>query len=99
MGANKLFYVEFGDPNQNATFSFGGGSMGSMKPIYVVADDYNQASQKAGVYLQNHLETDPEAGSILDGDGSLRNPMNPGQKPPPDPQIISVKLLSDEIIY
>ena len=96
MGKNKLFYVEFGEPQQSNMFSFGGSGSG-VQPIYVVADDYQKASDKAGIYLQNYLATNPEANSILDGDGSLKT--RPDQKPPTPPQIISVKLLSNEIIY
>ena len=96
MGMNKLFYIEFGEPQQSHMFSFGGGGSG-VQPIYVVANDYQQASDKATLYLENYLKNDPEATSILDGDGSLKT--RPDQKTPTPPQIISVKLLSNEIIY
>jgi len=93
MSDKKLFIVEFGEPHQQNMFSFGGGS--SIRPIYVVAKDYTGASVKASMWLQNHIETNPEQRSILDGDGSLK----PNMDKPTDMQIISVKLLSDEIIY
>jgi hypothetical protein len=94
MSSNKLFFVEFGQPQESHMFSFGG-SGGSVKPIYVVANDYTGASIKANQYLQNYLAKNPENQSILDSDGSLRNNILKSEKI----QIIAVKLLSDEIIY
>lgn len=88
MSEKKLFVVEFGEPQVQTMFSLGGSSI---KPIYVIANDYNGASIKASMYLKEHLQTNPQ--SILDGDGSLKT------SKPAEIQIIAVKLLSDELIW
>lgn len=87
MNEKKLFTVEFGEPQMQTMFPVGS----PIKPIYVIASDYNNASIKASMYLKEHLENNPQ--SILDGDGSLKT------SKPADIQIVAVKLLSDKLIW
>lgn len=89
MDDNKLFIVEFGDPNTTNAFPFGGRC--AIKPIYVIAKDYSGASGKGMLFLQKYLETDKS--TIFDNDGSLANTK------PEEVTIVAVKLLSDTIIY
>lgn len=87
MNEEKLFIVEFGEPQMQNIFAVSGSPI---KPIYVIANDYNGASIKASTYLLKYLQKNPQ--SILDSDGSLKS------NKPAEIQIIAVKLLSDEII-
>ena len=93
MNDRNLFIVEFGEPHAITMFNFSPNI--SIKPIYVIANDYSDASNKANMYLKRHLKTNSEVQSILDSDGSLKNNI---QKPV-DIQVISVKLLSDNLIW
>ena len=93
MELKKLFFVEFGEPSPQMSFTMFGGSGSSVRPIYVVAKDYNDASVKAGMWLEDYMQNNPESQNILDGDGSLKTPQRKQNI-----QIISVKLLSDTII-
>lgn len=94
MNDRKLFLVEFGEPSPQTMFSSFGMGGTSVRPIYVVANDYNNASVKAGMWLEDYMQNNPESQNILDGDGSLKTPQKKQNI-----QIISVKLLSDTIIF
>jgi len=85
----KLFILEFGEPNAPNQFSFGGRS--SIKPIYVIANDYSGASGKGMLFLNEYLKTNKS--NIFTEDGSLTNTK------PEEITIVSVKLISDTIIY
>lgn len=83
----NLYLIEFGEPqlpNQYFTSN-------TIKPIYVVAPDYTSAEKKGSAYLNKKLGEMKD--SVLTSDGSL----DTSEKIPP--KIISVKLLSDEVIY
>ena len=70
MEEKNLFIVEFGEGHKERhSMSFGGPAV---KPIYVVAKDYNQAAQKAQFYLDTKLEEIANNG-VLESDGSLSN--------------------------
>jgi hypothetical protein len=70
MEEKNLFIVEFGEGyRERSSMSFGGPTV---KPIHVVATDYNQAAQKAQYYLDAKLEEIVEDG-VLEKDGSLSN--------------------------
>jgi hypothetical protein len=61
----KLFIVEFGKPDTaGGWISFGGNSQ---KPLYVIANNYNEAAKKA----IEHAENSRENQSVLSPDGSL----------------------------
>ncbi len=73
MNEKNLFIVEFGEGyRERSSMSFGGPTV---KPIHVVATDYNQAAQKGQYYLDAKLE-EIVADSVLDKDGSLSNNEN-----------------------
>jgi hypothetical protein len=70
MEEKNLFIVEFGEGyRERISMSFGGPTV---KPIHVVARDYNQAAQKGQYYLDAKLEEIMEDG-VLEKDGSLSN--------------------------
>jgi len=70
MEDRNLFLVEFGEGHRERhSMSFSGPAV---KPIYVVAKDYNQAAQKAQFYLDAKLEEIANEG-VLASDGSLNN--------------------------
>jgi len=85
----KIFIVEFGEPNTPNQFPFGGRT--SIKPIYVIANDYSGASGKGMLFLKEYLETNKS--SIFTEDGSLSNTKFENIT------IVSVRLISDTIIY
>jgi len=92
MKERKVFIAEIGTENSR---SFGSSSfmIGGAPPetILIVADDYNEAANKAELYLEN-LPID-EKQSILDGDGSLKNLESLV------PQILSIRASSAKIIW
>lgn len=85
----NLFYIEFGEPQPPTSFNYIG--TGQMKPIYIIASDYSSAEKKATEYLT--IKLNGKKTSILTEDGSLNN------LKPPIIKIVSVKLISDNIIY
>lgn len=90
MNEKNLYLVEFGEAIQvSGTLNWGGGP--SIKPIYVVAADYNNAVMKANYYLEAKIEEAMKK-SVLTDDGSLKNVTIPELK------IIAVKHI-DEIIW
>ena len=88
MDGQKLFYVEFGEPNEQNFMGFSTGN--NEKPIFVIARNYNLAATKATQYLNDKKNENAE--SILTADGSLRNDVQKSEK------IVAIKLVSDNII-
>lgn len=90
-----LFQVEFGDPNDSpTTISFNGPRI---RPLFVVAKDYNTAVIKANMYLETKLEELKEHDNkVLTGDGSL-NPF--GQSNKKIELVITAIRLINEIIW
>lgn len=93
MNDKKLFLVEFGEPSSQMSFAFALGG-GHVRPLYVIANDYTDASVKGEIWLENYIQNNPENQSILDGDGSLKT-----SQTKQNIQIVSVKLLSNLIIF
>lgn len=92
MEEKNLYLVEFGEGlQQSGVMTFGGPSV---KPIYVVAADYNKAAQKAEFYLESKIEEDMVEKGVLTDDGSL----NINDKSMPNMKIVAVKHIS-EIIW
>jgi len=50
MSKNKLYVVEFGDPDEERDFF---SSSVNLKPLFVVASDYVDAGRKAEAWLRN----------------------------------------------
>lgn len=95
MEEKNLFLIEFGEgmQRQSGFMSMNGPSV---KPIYVVARDYNEAAKKASYYLETKLEElqEKETEDVITGDGSLKI------GPPPVPEeikIIGLKHISEVI--
>ncbi len=87
----NLFFIEFGEPQVPNSYSILTSSH-VVKPIYVVAFDYSGAEKKASEYLNEKLEKLKP--SVLTTDGSLNSNMEI-----PPCKIISVKLISEGLIY
>jgi hypothetical protein len=91
MSDKKLFIVEFGEPSMPNFMSF---RFGGPKPIYVVAKDYNEAANKAMLYMEAKKASMPKK-SVLDEDGSLNRSMDIDE----EIKIIGVRLAAEEIIW
>lgn len=91
MTEKKLFLVEFGEPEVPDVMSF---RFGGPRPVYVVANDYNEAANKAMLYMEAKKDTMPKK-SIIGEDGSLNN-LNERKE---EIKVIAVRLASDEIIW
>ena len=67
MNNNKLFIVEFGEPQVGlSSFLF------IPEPaVYVIAKDYNDAATKALLYVEDKQKNEPK--KIFGEDGSLNN--------------------------
>ena len=89
MDEKNLFLVEFGEGiQQPGAMSWSGPSV---KPIYVVATDYNKAAQKAQYYLEAKIEEAVVEKSVLTDDGSL----NTKDNKMPELKIVAVKHISE----
>ena len=84
----KIFLVEFGKPDLSSYGSFGQ----KQDPVFVLAKNFDEASQKAFLYAENRLNNE-KSKSILDSDGSLILDATEVEL-----QIKSVKIVSNEII-
>lgn len=86
-----LFHVEFGEPSLE---SYGGRS--DIKSVFILADSYNEAEQKAEKHLNKKLEEIllKSEKSVLTSDGSLRLPVD-DERPI---YVRVVKLISDNVI-
>lgn len=84
----KIYLVEFGKPDLNNYSSYGM----KQEPVFVLANNFDEASKKAFIYAENKLNND-KSKSILDSDGSLRLDTTEIEL-----QIKSVKIVSNEII-
>lgn len=93
MNEQKLFCVEFGEPNEQNFMGFPSGN--NEKPIFVIARNYNEASIKASNYLKNNKTENSE--SIFTADGSLKNDVKKSKQIVAI-QIVAIKLISDNII-
>jgi hypothetical protein len=89
MKDKKLFVVEFGRPE----IGFNMFSISAHPPIYVVANDYNEAAEKALAYAEYKRTTTPR--NILTDDGSL----NPNNGKDEEIKIKAIRLASEEIIW
>ncbi len=94
MKDKKLFIVEFGKPELGFGSMFGFDS-NIQQPVYVVANDYNEAASKALAYAQYKKENAPTK-SVIGLDGSLR-PTNNNENE--EIRVRSVKLASEEVIW
>lgn len=82
---HKLFFVEFGEPDVGGWIT-----ISSSEPkVYVIAMDYNEAVAKALDYISNMNGIK----NIIATDGSLRSKIGG------PPQIKSVKILTEDLIY
>jgi len=81
----KLFIVEFGKPDMGNYISFGGNGQ---KPLFVIANSYDEAAKKAMVYAESKVEKQ----SVIGADGSLN--LNNEEL-----MVKSVKLACDEIVW
>ncbi len=81
---NKIFIVEFGKPDMGNYISLGS----SRNSLFVIAESYEKAFQKAIVYAESQDETQ----SVIDEDGSLRLRDD-------NYQIKSIKMVSDIIVF
>lgn len=86
-GLMRLFRVDTGAPDAGTGFiSFGGGN----KQYFVVANDYQDAVEKAISFIMNFNHEK----SVVDSDGSLSQHALTGEV-----QIKSVHLVTEELIY
>ncbi|MBK7638147.1 MAG: hypothetical protein IPJ13_30625 [Saprospiraceae bacterium] len=82
----KLFIVEFGKPDMGSSYiSFGSGTQ---KPLFVIANSYDEAAKKAMIYAESKTETQ----SVIGADGSLN--LNNEEL-----MVKSVRLACDEIVW
>ena len=91
MSEKKLFIVEFGEPTMPNFMNF---RFGGPKPIYVIAKDYNEAANKAMLYMEAKRDSMPKK-PVIDLDGSLNNRTEIDE----EIKIVAVKLASEEIIW
>lgn len=87
----KLFIVEFGEPTMPNFMSF---RFGGPKPVYVIARDYNEAADKAEIYMETKKASMPKK-PVIDLDGSLNNRTEIDD----EIKIVAVRLASEEIIW
>ena len=87
MEERKLFIVEFGGNNSDMW------NYCAQKPIYVVAKDYNEAANKATLYIEWKRENNPK--KVIDDDGSLLNSDRKEEKY----HVVAVKSAGDEVIW
>lgn len=85
----SLFLAEFGQPTLGSTYF----NSTVIQPIFIVANDYGDASEKAERYLEEYDKNKNEAISLFDKDGSLAKPRSEEKQ-----YVTSVKLLTDNII-
>lgn len=88
MEDKKLFIVEFGQPVMPNIMNWNGSTV---KPVYVVARDYNEAAGKAMIYLESKMRNEPK--SVIGMDGSLN--LQVDEKI----EIVAVKLAATEILW
>lgn len=88
----KLFYVEFGQP---VTLGAYYGSSSIVKPMFVIADNFQEAGEKAINKLIKG-ETKDESIQVLTSDGSINPILLQESK---TPKINSIKLISEEVIF
>lgn len=81
----KLFIVEFGKPDMGNYISYGSNGQ---KPLFVIANSYDEAAKKAMVYAESKVEKQ----SVIGADGSLN--LNNEEL-----MVKSVKLACDEIVW
>lgn len=91
MSDKKLFIVEFGEPRITSFMSL---RFGGPESVYVVAKDYNEAANKAVLYMEVKKANMPKK-PIVDLDGSLYNHKEEDE----EIKVIAVRLASDEIIW
>lgn len=90
MKDKKLFIVEFGAPDVIHSWS-----VCKQDPVFVVAKDYNEAANKAMMYIEYKEKNKPEK-SIISYDGSLdlsKDDNNDMIK------IKAIKLATEEVIW
>lgn len=80
----KLFIVEFGKPDMGGWVSFGG----NQRPVYVIANSYDEAAKKAMIYAESNIEGQ----SVMDSDGNLN--LNNEEL-----RIKAVKLACEEVVW
>lgn len=85
MNKKKLFIVEFGEP-QNA--------YSTELSVYVIAQDYNEAANKATLYADNKRNEEDKVKNLFTDDGSLTNFAKTERKPL---QVKAVKFAGDVI--
>jgi hypothetical protein len=83
----KLFIVEFGKPDlgSGGYISFGSNTQ---KPLFVIANSYDEAAKKATAYAESKVEKQ----SVVGADGSLN--LNNEEL-----MVKSVRLACDEIVW
>jgi hypothetical protein len=87
-----LFIVEFGEAVAGSIMS----SYNSQSPIYVVASNYNEAAEKATIYIE-HKKSITSDNNILMLDGSLDNAKIKEMKVAT--KIKSIRIAGDEIVW
>jgi hypothetical protein len=87
----KLFIVEFGEPKLPNFTNF---RSSNLKPIYVIARDFNEAANKAVLYMEAKKQCGIKK-PVIDSDGSLNNRTEIDY----EIKVESVKLAAEEIIW
>lgn len=80
---NQIYVVEFGKPDSLGLMSFGG----SIQPVFVIAEDYQEAADKALSYIAS-----TKSNSVICEHGSL-NLIDE------EVNVKAVKLLTNNIIF
>lgn len=93
MEEKKLFLVEFGEPD----IAYNKFSMNYEPAIFVIARDYNEAANKAMIYIESKQKTE-ESRSVLTEDGSLNNAFLNSNKKEKKPEIRAIKFAGEVIL-
>ncbi|MFW6247245.1 MAG: hypothetical protein ACOC22_03690 [bacterium] len=91
--SKKLFIVEFGKTDEG-NFGMLNFLTNTPKPLYVVANSYDEAEAKALLYIENKADEKPR--SVIDKDGSLNLNNDDDHS---DISVKAIKLASDEIVW
>lgn len=91
---NKLFIVEFGNPDMGLMF-FSSTSNNYQNPLYVIATSYDEAVSKAMIYVETKMDerNSEMGGGIIDRDGSLHLPNEETLT------VKAVRLATDEVVW